>query len=146
LKLVFNYTDIGGGFKIPARFRGIVSEIEKIENKKLGEICYIFVDETKILEINRNFLKHDYVTDVITFEQNVKQLVSGDIYICLDKVAKNAIGYDVPKSQEIFRVMIHGILHLVGYKDKTFEERCAMRKREDYYLNKGKEMGVLDDG
>jgi len=133
--IVFDYSDLIEEFKVPDRFGDIVKEIGHSEGKKLGEICFIFVSRKKILEINRNFLKHDYVTDVITFNYNVKRTVSGDIYICKEKVYENAEEMQIPKKEEIMRVMIHGLLHLVGYNDNSRENAGLMRHKEDYYLN-----------
>jgi rRNA maturation RNase YbeY len=134
LNVIFDYSDIKERLKIPVQFRRIVREIEVNEDKKLGEICYIFVSRRKILEINRSFLKHDYVTDVVTFNLNKKGMISGDIYICADKVSENACRLGIPLEEEISRVMIHGILHLIGYNDLNKLEQGEMRKKEDFYL------------
>ena len=132
------YGEWKGSLKIPARFSNVVKEIGFKEKRKLGEICFIFVSEKEILRINWEFLKHDYVTDVITFGNNRKLAVGGDIFICPLVVFLNAGDYGSDNYTELFRVMIHGVLHLIGYNDGTVNERSVMRDREDYYLNVGK--------
>lgn len=132
------YGEWKGNLNIPSGFREVVKEIGLQENRKLGEICFIFVSEKEILGINREFLKHDYVTDVITFGNNRKLLVGGDIFICPQMVFSNAVSYKSDNYTELFRVMIHGVLHLIGYNDSTVNEKSVMRDREEYYLNVGK--------
>jgi rRNA maturation RNase YbeY len=132
-----------GKLKIPSRFREVVKEIGFQENRKLGEICFIFVSEREILRINREFLKHDYITDVITFSNNLKLSVGGDIFICPQMVFLNAVSYGSDDYIELFRVMIHGVLHLMGYNDGSVDEKEAMRSREDYYLRIGRERNFL---
>lgn len=132
------YGEWKGNLNIPSGFGEVVKEIGLKENRKLGEIWFIFVSEKEILGINREFLKHDYVTDVITFGNNRKLLVGGDIFICPLMVFSNAVNYESDHYTELFRVMIHGVLHLIGYNDNTVNEKSVMRDREEYYLNVGK--------
>ena len=131
------YGEWKGSLHIPSGFRKVVREIGLQEKRKLGEICFIFVSEAEILRINSEFLKHDYITDVITFSNSIKLLVGGDIYICPQMVFSNAVDYGSGNYNELFRVMIHGLLHLVGYNDSTVDERSVMRRREEYYLDFG---------
>ena len=137
------YGEWKGKLAIPSGFREVVKRIGFEERRKLGEICFIFVSETEIIRVNREFLKHDYATDVITFSNNLKLSVGGDIFISPERVFINAVTYESDNYMEIFRVMIHGILHLVGYGDSTLEEKGVMRKREDYYLDWGREQKYL---
>jgi len=146
LKLVFDYSDRKGKLKIPLKFKNIVREIELQEKRKLGEICFIFVSRERMLYINRFFLKHDYVTDVITFSNNIKSIIAGDIYICTDVVLENADLMNVLFSEEILRVMVHGILHLKGYQDDNKKSMAIMRLKENYYLEFFNKMGVKEDG
>jgi len=125
---------------IPAGFKKVIREIGTTEKKKLGEICFIFVSEKEIIRINREFLQHNYLTDVITFGNNNKNTTQGDIFICPDAVFENAEIYQTSRLTEIFRVMVHGVLHLAGYADRTDEEKVKMRSMEDYYLVFWKEM------
>jgi rRNA maturation RNase YbeY len=143
LGIHFDYGEWKGNLKIPSRFREVVKEIGFQEKRKLGEICFIFVSEKEIMRINRVFLKHDYVTDVITFSNNMKLSVGGDIFICPPMVFSNAFNYGSDNYTELYRVMIHGLLHLTGYNDSTEEEKTEMRGREDYYLDFGKKHNYL---
>lgn len=138
------YGEWKGKLIIPSGFRNVVKEIGFEEKKKLGEICFIFVSEKEVIRINREFLKHDYATDVITFSNSMKLSVGGDIFICPEVVFLNAVSYESDNYTEVFRVMIHGVLHLVGYNDSTVEEKREMRKKEDHYLDFGKAHGYLN--
>lgn len=109
--------------------------IEGFESKVIGNICLYFVTEEEILLTNRTFLTHNYITDVITFAEVHKGIFSADIYICLEEVFRNATLLSVDRRSELGRVIIHGILHALGWEDGTIEERQKMREREDYYLH-----------
>lgn len=106
------------------------------EGKKPGEINYIFCDDEYLLQVNREYLKHDYYTDVITFDYVKGKTISGDIFVSLPRIFDNAQTLSKDFESEFFRVLAHGLLHLCGYKDKTEEEIAEMRNKEDYYLNK----------
>lgn len=105
------------------------------EGFKLGDINYIICSDEYLLKLNRSSLDHDYYTDIITFDYCENGEVSGDLFISIDRVLDNSrtIGSDF--IDELHRVMIHGVLHLCGYKDKTKKDEETMRKKEDYYLN-----------
>ncbi len=105
------------------------------EKMTVGEINYIFCDDEYLLKINQKYLNHDTYTDIITFDYTEESEVSGDIYISIDRVEENADSFSVPFLDELHRVMIHGIMHLCGYKDKSKEEATAMRKKEDSCLS-----------
>lgn len=105
------------------------------EGKKPGEINYIFCDDEYLLQVNREYLKHDYYTDVITFDYVKGKTISGDIFVSLPRIFDNAQTLSKDFESEFFRVLAHGLLHLCGYKDKTEEEIAEMRSKEDYYLN-----------
>ncbi|MBO5180393.1 MAG: rRNA maturation RNase YbeY [Paraprevotella sp.] len=102
--------------------------------KKVGEIAYIFVDDEKILEVNRQYLQHDYYTDIITFDYTEGDIISGDLFISLDTVRTNAEQVGATYEQELRRVIIHGILHLCGINDKGPGEREIMEAAEDSAL------------
>lgn len=104
--------------------------------KKLSDISFIFCSDDYLLDLNRNFLSHDYYTDVITFDNSEQFSFSGDIFISLDRVRENALVFNQTFIDELHRVMIHGILHLVGYDDISDLEQSIMRDKEDYYLAK----------
>jgi rRNA maturation RNase YbeY len=110
---------------------GWIKRVISSHGKLPGEINYIFCNDERILSVNIEFLKHDYYTDIITFDYSKSSVLSGDIYISLDTVASNATKLDLPFSNELNRVMVHGILHLCGFKDKKPDESLEMRKLED---------------
>lgn len=117
------------------------------EGKEADAISVIFCSDEYLLDVNVKFLNHDYYTDIITFDYSedmpVENVVSGDLFISIDTVARNAFLYKVRFKQELQRVIIHGILHLLGYKDKSSSEATLMRSKEDYYLAKLEQM--IDD-
>ena len=102
--------------------------------KKVGEIAYIFVDDEEILRVNREYLQHDYYTDIITFDYTEGDTISGDLFISLDTVRTNAEQFDKPYNEELHRVIIHGILHLCGINDKGPGEREIMEAEENKAL------------
>ena len=103
-------------------------------DKKIGEIAYIFCDDAKILEVNKTYLQHDYFTDIITFDYCEGVVLNGDIFISLDTVRTNAQEFGVTFENELHRILIHGILHLCGQKDKTPETRLEMTRKENEAL------------
>lgn len=105
------------------------------EAKKMGDVSIIFCSDNYLLDINMKYLGHDYFTDIITFDYCEGNVISGDLFISIDSVTDNASFYDVPFDTELRRVMVHGILHLMGYDDHTPEEQKTMRSKEDYYLD-----------
>ena len=106
------------------------------EGKKPGDINYILCDDEYLLEINRQYLDHDYYTDIITFDYCKGKIISGDIFLSLQRVLDNASMLETKQEEELNRVLAHGILHLCGYKDKSEEEQKTMRSKEDYYIGK----------
>jgi rRNA maturation RNase YbeY len=112
-----------------------LSNVVKTELKELGDISIIFVSDQYLLEMNQKYLNHDYFTDIITFDYCEHNIISGDLFISVDRVKENADSFNVDELTEIHRVMIHGVLHLCGYKDKTEEEEKNMRLLENKYLN-----------
>jgi rRNA maturation RNase YbeY len=105
------------------------------EKKRVGEISFVFCSDDYLLEINKQFLQHDYYTDIISFDYCEEDLLSGDLMISIDRVKENAIEQKVDFLTELNRVMIHGVLHLIGYSDKLPKEKKIMREKEDYYLS-----------
>ncbi len=104
------------------------------EGKKLGEINITFTDNEHILEINKRFLNHNYYTDIITFNNCVKNVISGDLLISIEQVEINTRKYKFSSEMELYRVILHGVLHLVGFNDSNDDEIRIMRKKEDTYL------------
>ena len=103
-------------------------------NRKIGEITYIFCSDKKILEINQTYLHHDYYTDIITFDYSEKDKISGDIFISLDTVKSNSEKFNTLYEEELYRTVIHGILHLCGIDDKKPGEREIMEEHENNAL------------
>ena len=106
------------------------------EDKELGEINYIFCDDKYLLKKNQEYLQHDTFTDIITFDYTEENRLCADIFISIERVKENAITFAIPFETELRRVIIHGVLHLMGYKDKSQEDAEIMRSKEDYYLSK----------
>lgn len=104
------------------------------EQKEIGEVSIIFCSDEHILQINRQYLQHDYYTDIITFDDTENKVINGDMFISVETVKANAEEYDQPFNRELCRVMVHGVLHLCGYKDATAQQQKAMRAAEDRYL------------
>jgi probable rRNA maturation factor len=102
--------------------------------KKAGDISYIFCTDKRILEVNNQFLQHDFYTDIITFDYTERDVISGDIFISLETVASNAADFKVSFDEELKRILIHGILHLCGQDDKTPESRLEMTRKENLAL------------
>ena len=107
------------------------------EGFNLGEINYIFCDDNYLLEVNKEYLNHDYYTDIISFDYSENKMISGDIFISIDRVFENSKSFEKTFDHELRRVMFHGLLHFCGYKDKTDSEKEKMRKKEDFYLSFG---------
>ncbi|WP_053990690.1 rRNA maturation RNase YbeY [Mangrovimonas sp. TPBH4] len=113
-----------------------ISETINEESCREGELNYIFCDDEYLHKINVEFLDHDTLTDIISFDYSVGKELHGDIYISIERVEDNAKDFDVEFKEELKRVMIHGILHYCGYKDKTDEDALQMRGKENYYISK----------
>ena len=113
-----------------------IADIIANENKKTGDINFIFCSNNYLLAINEQYLKHNYFTDVITFDYSDAVNLSGDIFISVDCVRENSIKYKQLFEKELYRVMAHGILHLCLYGDSTKSEIAVMRSKENYYLEK----------
>lgn len=112
-------------------FSNWISNVIFSENKKEGDINYIFCDDEFILEINKQYLNHDYYTDIISFDYSVGNELHGDIFISIERVQENAEDFNVTFDEELKRVIIHGILHYCGYKDKSEDEEVVMRSKEN---------------
>ncbi len=101
----------------------------------LGALSVIFCSDNYILDINQRFLQHDYFTDIITFDYSEGEKISGDLFISVDSVRENSIEYETEFEEELHRVIVHGVLHLIGYDDHTDEDIRTMRSKENYYLS-----------
>jgi probable rRNA maturation factor len=116
-------------------FNKWIQSIVSLYRMKVGDINFIFCSDQYLLQINKEYLQHDYFTDIITFNNNSDNIISGDIYLSLETIATNAYTYQVSFSDELKRVMIHGILHLIGFDDKNNDQQIIMRQKEDEALN-----------
>ena len=108
--------------------------VAESEIRRIGDINIIFCSDNYILDVNMKYLQHDYFTDIITFDYCEKNRLNGDLFISVDSVRENALFYGTEFSDELNRVIVHGILHLVGYDDHSEEDIAVMRSKEDYYL------------
>jgi rRNA maturation RNase YbeY len=108
-----------------------IKEIIKREGKNLAIVSFIFCDDAFLLRLNKKFLNHDTYTDIITFDYCKDNLISGDIFISIERVRENAVKFSQPFKEEVCRVMCHGVLHLVGFSDKNIRKRLDMRAKED---------------
>ena len=113
-----------------------LKSVVKNENKSIGKISMIFVDDNYLLDVNIKYLKHNYFTDIITFNYNQGLNISGDLYISIDTIKSNAEFYQTNFKNELLRVIVHGVLHLLGYNDCEESEKIVIREREDFYLNR----------
>jgi rRNA maturation RNase YbeY len=112
-----------------------IKEFVGNHGKKVGELAFVFCSDEKILEVNQNFLQHDYYTDIITFDYCEGDFVSGDIYISVERVQENAISHQVGYNNELLRVLAHGVLHLIGFQDKEENMKAEMTKNEDLCMS-----------
>ena len=113
-----------------------LNSVIKEEGMIIGELVYVFCNDEYLLKKNIKFLKHNTLTDVITFDYSEEEIISGDILISTERVIENAKIFNVNYLTELHRVMVHGLLHLLGYKDKIEKDANTMREKENYYLNK----------
>ena len=116
--------------------RELIKKICVEENKKLGFINCVFCSDNYLIEINNKYLQHDYFTDIITFDHSEnKKNIEGDLYISIDRTKENAKKYNVDENTELISEIIHGILHLIGYKEKKKKEKTLMSEKENKYLS-----------
>jgi len=111
-----------------------IKSVISSEGKNSGEISFIFCSDAYLLEINRKFLNHDYYTDIVTFDYVIGSKISGDIFISIDRVAENSVDFDITFENELNRILVHGVLHLLGYKDKNEDDKLLMTEKENYYI------------
>ncbi|MGM5469133.1 rRNA maturation RNase YbeY [Flavobacteriaceae bacterium LMO-SS05] len=112
-----------------------ISSVIKSEGFKEGDINYIYCDDDYLFNLNTEFLNHDTLTDVISFDYRIGKIIHGDIYISIERVLDNSKVFKVKFLEELCRVMVHGVLHYCGYNDKSTEDIAQMRNKENHYLN-----------
>ena len=129
--------DISYKLKNKTAVRKWITDTITAEGYKLNELTYIFCSDEYLLQINQQYLDHDTYTDIITFDNSEEdKIILGDIFISIERIKENAVKFNVPQTQELHRVIIHGALHLLGYTDKTKASKQKMTLKEDFYLNK----------
>ena len=131
----FHNEDIEFKIKTPRELTAMINYAVKNEQTILGELNYVFCSDKYLLKVNQDYLKHDYYTDIITFDYSEGGEISGDIFISIDRVGENAKIFGVSFEDELRRVVIHGVLHIIGYKDKTEDEQKQMTEKENFYIN-----------
>jgi probable rRNA maturation factor len=131
--ITFNYET---SFELPDEIflEDWIHAVASTHGYTIGEINYIFCDDTYLHKLNLDFLQHDSLTDIISFDSTLGKLIGGDIFISVERVAENAKDYKVSFTEELHRVMIHGVLHYIGFKDKSIADKKRMRKEEDSAL------------
>lgn len=123
----------GVNTKTPSKrlLKAWIKEFVSNHGKKVGELAFVFCSDEKILEVNQNFLQHDYYTDIITFDYCEGEIVSGDIFISVERVQENAVSHKVDYNTELLRILAHGVLHLIGFQDKKEKNKIEMTRNED---------------
>jgi rRNA maturation RNase YbeY len=111
-----------------------IKQVIQAESKKPGDLAIVFTSDDYLLQINKQYLNHDYYTDIITFDYSEFPMVSGDLLISIDRVRENAELLNIGFDNELYRVIVHGVLHLCGYGDKSDAEELNMRSKENFYL------------
>jgi rRNA maturation RNase YbeY len=134
LAVNFFIENIDFKFKGKKDIKSWIKEVISSEKKVIGNINYIFTSDKVLIEINKEYLKHNTYTDIITFNYNENEIVNGDIYISIERVNENWKLFSENFEKELFRVIVHGVLHLLGYDDKNDRLEKEMRQKEDSYL------------
>lgn len=133
--ILYYYEDIDFQFRNKTRTNRWLRLVAESEIKRIGDISIIFCSDNYILDVNQKYLQHDYFTDIITFDYCEGDRLSGDLFISVDSVRENSIEYGTDFAEELNRVIVHGLLHLIGYDDHTEADVAVMRKKENYYLS-----------
>ena len=136
---MISFNSLQEGFELqnPKEIKTWLRKIIQKEHQKLeGEIQYVFTDDDILSSINKDFLNHDTLTDIITFDTSMEEdVISGEIYLSIERIRENAASQHQPFERELARVLVHGILHLIGFNDESPDEKAVMRTQEDYCLN-----------
>ena len=132
----FYFEKVGLTLKERGKLKCFINSLIAKEKKNLNNLNYIFCNDNALLEINRKYLNHNFYTDVISFDlSSSRKEILADIYISVDRIRENAKSFKITMEEELHRVMLHGLLHLCGYNDKTDTQRTLMRNKESFYLN-----------
>jgi len=130
MAIFFHTIDINPHIKQKKALKRWINDQVMLENRSVGTINVIICSDDFLLDINRKHLNHDYFTDIITFDYSLDKVISGDLYISFERINENALKFQTSQSNELHRVIIHGVMHLCGYKDKKKEDALLMRKKE----------------
>ena len=136
MAITFQIQEIKFKLQNPAAIKLWIKKICELEKKKQGQINFVFTNDEEVLKANIQYLNHNTYTDIITFDYCEGKIINGDIIISIERVKDNAEKFKIEFEEELKRVIIHGVLHLCGYKDKTKEASALMRKKEDWALRK----------
>jgi len=134
LAIHFHEKEVSVGIKNKNLLKKYLKDLIVQEHASPGQINIVFTSDSNVLELNKKYLSRDYLTDIITFDYSDNQAVAGDLFISITRVKENSESYDVNFNKELKRVIVHGILHLLGYGDRTEAEKTLMRQMEDRYL------------
>ncbi|MFA6367986.1 MAG: rRNA maturation RNase YbeY [Bacteroidales bacterium] len=134
MAISFNFVKTKDVISQKNKIKSWIKNVVEQKGKSIGDISYIFCDDVYLLEINKTYLEHDFFTDIITFDYSDKEKVAGDLFISIDRVRENSLTHNENFEKELHRVIIHGILHLLGLKDKTEKQAKQMRKAEEECL------------
>ena len=135
MNIDFNFEDVDFALPDEQSLKDWIDYAVKNEQCFTGNLSYIFCSDEYLWNMNKQYLGHDYYTDIITFDYVEDKYVSGDMFISYDRVCDNAENFNVSRETELLRVMIHGVLHLVGYDDLTDEQEAEIHKMEDFYID-----------
>jgi rRNA maturation RNase YbeY len=136
LKIRIFYDDVRYRLQSSKNVLKLIDKVIEKENKLSGDLSFIITNDRNLKKLNKEFLNHNYYTDVIAFRYNENKIVNGEVYISLDTVKINAYNYKVSLRNELIRVMIHGTLHLCGYEDDTEKKKTSIRAKEDLWLKR----------
>jgi probable rRNA maturation factor len=130
----FHFEDVQLNSFMEVSTKAWIARSIEAEKRQVGELNYIFCSDQYLLQINQEYLNHDTFTDIVTFNYVENNVISGDLFISIDRVKENSVEFKSSFSQELNRVLIHGVLHLIGYNDKSTKEAQEIRAKEDFYL------------
>ena len=128
------YDNVDFRLKESRKTRKIIDKVIEKEGRISGDLLFIFTDDESLRKINLEFLEHDYFTDVISFNYSIPEKINGEVYISIDRVKENSVKYNVSLKDEVLRIMMHGVLHLLGINDESKEEKEEMRLKEDLFI------------
>lgn len=134
MAIIFHEKEVSAGLKSKNLLKKWLNDVIGLENARTGKINIVFTTDSQLLELNKKYLSRDYLTDILAFEYSDSQTVDGDLFISVERVKENSDNFHVSFKNELKRVIVHGILHLLGYRDSTEKEKSLMTQMEDHYL------------